>query len=407
MATLKYWLWLTTRAGLRTGEAAALAQRFGGAERVYFADRAEFDLLRLPRGLKESLADKDLGITDKILEQCDRLNIRLLTMQDAEYPERLRQIREPPALLYVKGKPMRVDEAVTVAVVGARRASDYGCRVAADLTGRLSRAGVVLVSGIAQGIDSAGLRGALRAGGRVISVLGGGIDVVWPPSSAGLFADIGVIGTLVSEYPPGTPTEGWHFPIRNRILAGLAQGVVVVEAGKRSGALITARLALEENRDIFAVPGPVDAIRSAGANALIQSGAKMVCDAEDVLEDYRQVYPDRLRRERESAALVRRSGPRRPKPVSPPEKLEETDKRIDKEPESAYSTLQNDTTPVTQEETALLAAMNGESLCPDELVERTGLSASQVLSALTLLQVRGAVLAVRGNRFRAAEQGKA
>lgn len=407
MATLKYWLWLTTRAGLRTGEAAYLAGQFGGAERVYFADRAEFDLLKLPRRLKESLADKDLTVTDRILEQCDRLNIRLLTMQDAEYPERLRQIQQPPALLYVKGKPMRVDEAVTVAVVGARRASDYGCRVAADLAGRLGRAGVVLVSGIAQGIDSAGLRGALRAGGRVISVLGGGIDVVWPQSSADLFADIGVVGTLVSEYPPGTPTEGWHFPVRNRILAGLAQGVVVVEAGKRSGALITARLALEENRDIFAVPGPVDALRSAGANALIQKGAKMVCSAEDVLEDYRQVYPDRLRREREGSAAIGRSGRVRSRPAEPPERLEETDKRIDKEPESAYSTLKNDTTPLNQEEQVLLEALGGECLRPDELVDRTGMPAGQVLSALTLLQVRGAVFAVQGNRFRAAEQGKA
>ena len=394
MATLKYWIWLTTRAGLRPGEAAFLAEHFGGAERVYFADRAEYDLLRLPRLVKESLYDKDLSGTDRILEDCDRENLRLLTMQDAEYPERLRQIRTPPCLLYVKGKPLRVDEAVTVGLVGARQCTDYGRRMAKELADGLARAGVVLVSGVAQGIDAAGVRSALRAGGRVISVLGGGTDVVWPQSSADLFADVGVAGTLVTEYPPGTPTVGGHFPVRNRIIAGLSMGVVVVEAGRRSGALITARHALEENRDVFAVPGPADAGCSQGTNALIQgSGAKMVCKAADILEEYQDIYPNRL-------TLAARPAPARV--------LEETDKRIDKNRESAYSTQETCTKEVSQEQRILLEALGNETLCPDELVERTGWPARQVLSELTMLQVEGFVTPAGGNRFRASRTiGKA
>lgn len=404
MATLKYWLWLTTRAGLRTGEAGFLAQRFGGAERVYFADQAEYDLLRLPRALRTSLAQKDLSVADRILEQCDRLNFRLITMQDAEYPERLRQMQTAPCLLYVKGKPLRVDERVTVAVVGARQCTDYGRRVAEELGAGLARAGVVLVSGVAQGIDAAAVRSALRADGRVISVLGGGIDVVWPRSSADIFEDVGVVGTLVSEYPPGTPTLGEHFPVRNRIIAGLSMGVAVVEAGQRSGALITARKALEENRDVFAVPGPVDAPRSQGTNALIQGcGAKMICSTEDILEEYRQVYPDRLRMVGEGCfpSEKRHYSPQKREAEVRPEQLEEPDKRIDKGRENAYSTKVTDERPLTEPQRHLLEALGGETLCPDELVERTGWTASQVLSELTMLQVAGVIAPAGGNRFRA------
>ena len=324
MSTLQYWLWLATRAGLRTGEAAALAGRFGTPEAVYFADREEYSLLRLPDGLQASLRDKSMAGVEEILERCDRLGLRILTLQDAQYPERLRQLHDRPAVLYLKGRDMALDREAAVGVVGARRCTPYGVDLARRLGRDLAERGAVLVSGIAQGVDAAAIRGALAGGGRVVSVLGGGIDVVYPPSSADLFEEVGSRGLLISEYPPGTPTMGQHYPVRNRIISGLSLGVAVVEAGERSGALITARLALDQNRDVFAFPGPVGAPMSAGTNRLIQRcEAKPVFGVEDILEEYETLYP----------VLRPRRPERRKAPARPPRTREKAAERPSPEPQ--------------------------------------------------------------------------
>lgn len=402
MSVLKYWLWLTTRPSIRPGEAAALAERLGGAEQVYVADRAEYELLGLPSKLREELCHKEMDWPERILEDCARLNIRLLTIQDAAYPERLRQIDAPPALLYVKGKNLPFDERVVIGVVGSRRASPYGIEKAAELGRDLARRGAVVVSGVAQGVDAAALRSAIRAGGTVCSVLGGGIDVVYPSSSADLYRVVPQVGTLISEYPPGTATEGWHYPIRNRIISGLSLGVAAVEASVKSGTLITARTALDQNRDVFAFPGLAGNPGSQGTNLLIQRGeAKLIQSAADILVEYEGLYSARLRpgppRKREKREPGAQEAPQHPRPKGP----EPAPQAVDNSEGRAYSTFQEQTGEFTAEEKAILLALGEERLRPDDLVERTGLPASGVLASLTMLTMRGILAQRPGNFFEA------
>jgi len=221
----------------------------------------------------------------EVLEGLKRRGIRVLMPKDAGYPERLREIFDPPYLLFVVGgEPPR--EAPFVAVVGSRRASDYGRWAAEGLGMELARRGVVVVSGAAYGVDGHAHQGCLKKGGFTVAVLGCGVDRVYPAGHAGLLARIAGSGCLLSEYPPGTEPLPWRFPHRNRIIAGLSHVVVVVEASCRSGALITAEMALEEGREVMALPGPINSNLCRGSNALIQKGAKLVSCVDDICEEF-------------------------------------------------------------------------------------------------------------------------
>ena len=313
MAALKYWVWLATLPGLGTRTRLQLLEHFDSPEDIYYADEGE--LLLTPDITKAQaalLADKSLERTEQVLADCARDGQFILTMGDSLYPNRLRTIFDPPILLYGKGALPMFDDEVAVTVVGTRSCTPYGVRAASQLGYELSKQGALLVSGMAKGIDGEALKGALRAGGFTAAVLGGGADVIYPAENRRLYHDIAATGVILSEYPPGTVPKADHFPVRNRLLSALSLATVVVEAPEKSGALITATTALEQGREVFAVPGPFDAPMSRGTNALIREGAGLVCEAWDVLSFYESRYPHKLR-------PLRAKLPPLPKGSTPPE----------------------------------------------------------------------------------------
>ena len=399
MASLSYWIWLTTRRGFKTADYATLLQKFGTPEKVYFSTSADYERQGYRGTRYKSLLDKDLSGAQQIMEDCAHLGLDIITIQDARYPERLKEIYDPPCVLYVKGRLPTIDEYVAVGVVGSREPTPYGVEMAQQLGRELSRNGAIVVSGLAQGIDAQAIYGALQGGGAPISVLGGGVDIVYPSKNRQLYEDVAAMGALVSEYPPGTPHEKSHFPVRNRIISGLSLGIVAVEAAAvRSGTLITTRLALEQDRDVFAYPGPANAPMSTGTNRLIQRGeAKMVLSAEDVLEEYRGVYPMHLI-EREplppKPIRERSATPKTDRSVEPEEKLE-----VDTGAKARYITLSEGRSRFTDDQLVILRALEKASMGADELVEVTGLATKAVLSALTMLQIQGGITDVGNKQF--------
>jgi DNA processing protein len=234
--------------------------------------------------------------------RADAAGVRIITILDDDYPLRLREIYDPPVVLYARG-PLPQNDDIAVGVVGARHATVYGLSVAEQLSMRLAQAGAAVISGMAAGIDAAAHRGALKAVGRTVGVLGCGIDLVYPASNRGLYAEMSARGCLLSEFALGAEPLPYHFPRRNRIVSALSQAVVVVEANARSGALITAQFALEQGREVFAVPGRIDVPQSRGTHELIRNGARLFLSVEDVFEEIPglSVQADLFRKPRSAA----------------------------------------------------------------------------------------------------------
>lgn len=382
---LKYWIWMAELPDLTNQVRLALLRHFGTPENAFYADAGEILLTEgITKKQAEALEDKSLAAAGKILSDCRRLGLRILTFQDAEYPNRLRNIYDPPFLLYVRGHLPPIDEEPVITVVGTRKCTPYGENCGEKLGYGLAKGGAVVVSGLARGVDAAATRGALRGGGVPIGVVGGGVDVVYPPEHRYLYEDVAAAGALLSEYPPGTEPDKTHFPVRNRIMAGLAVGTVVVEAPLRSGALITANTALEQGRDLFAVPGPIDAPTSAGSNRILRDGGIIVTEPRDVLSYYTERFPDKLRLE---ASLEE------------PETLGYQARRERAEaPKAALPSLSVSGLP--DDQIALLRALDhDEPRLVDDLIEETGIPARRVLSALTLLELDGHVSQHAGKRY--------
>ena len=384
MSMLKYWVWLTELVGLGNQTRLALLEHFSTPEDIYYADEGEILLTEgITRREADALKAKDLTQAEKILTDCERLDLQLLTLRDAAYPVRLRSIYDPPCLLYLRGRLPAVDELPAIAVVGTRKASPYGIRCAEDLAFGLADAGALVVTGLARGIDSMAAQGALRAGGTVIGVLGGGVDVIYPKENGWLYDDVAAAGCLISEYPPGTEPLPAHFPIRNRIMSGLSVAALVVEAPVRSGALITAGMALDQGRDVFAVPGPIYAENSKGCNRLIRDGAGVAAKPEDILRDYEAQFPGKLRGTTRSA----------------PEPLENQPGQMVETAQPAMPSLSLKGAGLTDDQILLLRTLTDQPMLTDELIELTELPTRRVLSALTMLEIDQYVTQCSGKRY--------
>jgi DNA processing protein len=341
--------------------ASAVLTRFPDPVKVLAARPEDLSGLGLTREEARALFPPDLfdrGLRE--VEDCRSRGIGLLTPADGAYPPLLREVFDPPLVLYCWGRP-EVLAAPSLGMVGARRPTAYGKVMAESLARQAARAGLVVVSGMAFGIDTRSHCGALETG-RTVAVLGSGLDVLYPPSNRDLARKIAEKGAVISEYPLGSKPLGFHFPLRNRIISGLSLAVVVVEAGLRSGSLITAKLALEQNRDVLAVPGNATSTLSAGTNWLIQSGAKLVGRWEDVLEE----LPASVR-----AGLARpEAGRRAERPALGPEEARVWDLLKPDRPTSV-----------------------------DEIVEATDLSVSETLAVLLGLELKAAVLQGPGQTY--------
>lgn len=407
MAEIQYLLWLSTCPGLPPRSRVELLRYFGSAERVYYGRKPDYEPFSLPERVKTALEDKSLDRVQRILERCDRLGLFLLTCQDSTYPERLLQLEDYPLVLYGRGRPVRFDEEAAIAVVGARDCTPYGVKMAGRFGFGLAKAGALVVSGLAQGIDAAALKGALQGGGAPVSVLAGGVDVVYPRQNEWLYQDVAAQGTLLSENPPGTGTEGWRFPIRNRILSGLSLGTLVVEAGERSGALITARNALDQGREVYAVPGPVDAPMSAGTNRLISRGeARLIHGAWDILWEYESRFAHKLRH---PGPVTQEELDQRLEamPTPPPEPRPEAGLKAEAEALPALPRAQLEQ--MGEEQREIFALLAEKALTADDIVGETEIPARRVNTALTLMQTMGYLKELPGRRFAAAvrfeEQG--
>ncbi|MEJ5241557.1 MAG: DNA-processing protein DprA [Anaerolineales bacterium] len=280
----RYWVGFNLVKGIGAVRLRRLIEAFGSAEAAWQASSLEWQMHGLPPRLCERLEAIRSGDTlDRFWERIQELGIQVLTWDDPDYPARLREIDQPPPVLYVRGQLLPEDD-FAVAIVGTRRVTPYGRQVTEEIASFLAAQGLTIVSGLARGVDAIAHQTALRVGGRTIAVLGCGVDQVYPPEHRQLAAQMIEHGALVSDYPPGTPPEASNFPPRNRIISGLSQAVILTEAGETSGALLTAAFAADQGREVFAVPGNIHAPQSRGCNRLIQQGAHVLLEAADVLQ---------------------------------------------------------------------------------------------------------------------------
>jgi DNA processing protein len=362
------WLALASTPGLGARNAGKLLREFGNPEAIFNASLTALEAQRLPAAVAQAIHTRQpLSAAAKELAQAQTAGCRLLTWDEPEYPSRLREIYDPPPLLYVIGNIELLDRNM-IAVVGSRRPTPYGNQMAERLAKDLADRNLIIGSGLARGIDSSAHKGALAAvQGGTIGVLGCGIDVVYPKENRRIFEEVARRGAIISEFPLGTFPAPQNFPIRNRVIAGMALGVVVVEGAQYSGSLITARLAMEFGREVYGVPGNATQPASFGPNQLIKQGAKLVTGWEDVVEELptpvrAELLPVDVATGEERASLVEESLAPTVRPL--------------------YALLSMD-----------------EARHVDEMVELSGLSSSEVLAALFELELKGVVRQLPGKQF--------
>lgn len=429
-----YWIWLSLRCppGQKSGH--ILLEHFNyDPIAIYEAEKEDYEEIKLlSADTVRRLCDKSSVKERSIYYWCRKNGVTILTMSSPDYPHRLLELPDAPLLLYVRGKLPDVDQNVLIAAVGTRKYSEYGRQHAYTICYDITRCGGIVVSGMARGIDSVCHRGALDAGGLTVAVLGCGIDRCYPPENAGLMEEIAHNGAVVTEFPPSTPPEGKNFPIRNRIISGLCVGTLVIEADERSGALITAKRAQEQGRQVFALPGDVGESGSQGPNQLIRTGdAIAVTEGRDVMENYEFDYPTKVFPERAYRLKppfvpdLRRNSMRREEPK--PLKIEhyeiedpiweEAKSMRDEEPRPETlrkhkrkkpegSAEQEDVVHVAPiltdelQQKIYQVMVEKKEMSVDELVEFTGATTAKILTAATFLEIQGVIDTCPGGRYR-------
>ena len=352
----QYWVGFNLVKGIGAVRFQALLNAFGDAQSAWQASPDELRAAGLSSKIVENLVKlRSNVVLDQVWEEILAKNITILTWEDELYPRRLKEIDQPPPVLYLQGS-YKIEDEWAVAIVGTRRITAYGRQVTEQVASMLARNGITVVSGLARGIDAVAHQAALNAGGRTLAVLGSGVDKVYPPEHRRLAEQIIAHGSLLSDYPPGTAPEAGNFPPRNRIIAGLSLATVVVEAGLDSGALITATFAIEQDREVFAVPGNITAPQSQGTNRLIRDGAHPLLDPQDILEILNLTMVTQQR--------------------------------------AARTILPADAT-----EAQLLKTLGNEPLHIDEVSHLTGMPIAKVSATLALMELKGMVHQVGGMNY--------
>lgn len=380
---LIYWMALRSVSGIGNLGFKSLLESFKTPHDVF---RASYQELVSVSGIGPKTASHikkfdDWQKLENELKKLKHLNIGLITFHDKHYPVLLKNIYDYPPILYIKGTLK--DDDLNIALVGSRTASAYGIYTAERLARELALKGITVVSGMARGIDSAAHRGALAGRGRTVAVLGCGLDIVYPPENKGLYDKIAEEGAVISEFALGTPPNAPNFPMRNRIISGLSLGVVVVEANEWSGSLITARIALEQGREVFAVPGSIDSHGSRGSHKLIKEGAKLIENVDDILED---IMPQIDRTQWASL---------------PDGQEENAGVRNKKNPVEgrAFHSVQPIST-FSESEQIILNFLTDKPVDIDLIIEKSGLTINETLNGLLNLELRGAILQLPGKRYK-------
>ncbi|MGD0225437.1 MAG: DNA-processing protein DprA [Terriglobia bacterium] len=370
--SIPFWMALTRIDGLGIRGCHKLIEHFGSPQAAYMASLTELESCGVPARVAQAIfAQEALKDAEKEVERVRKADCQLIAFDSENYPPLLKQIPDAPLLLYVRGDA-KVLSQYAVAVVGSRRPSAYGSSVAHRLAHDLARRQLVVVSGLARGVDSAAHRGALEAQGKTVAVLGSGIDVIYPRENKRLADEIAKSGAVISEFPLGTGPTPENFPIRNRIISGLSLGVVIVEAAEYSGSLITARLALEQNREVYAVPGNITSAQSFGPNHLIKQGAKLVDQWMDVIEE----FPPEVRMQ-----------------LLPP------DEATEREPMGAQS-ANLFAASLTPEQKAVFEVLRADqALFVDDVVSAAKVPHPRILGALLELEMNGLIRQLPGKNF--------